>query len=108
MIESPLTMKTEITLGPVPITMPVPWVLLERLASEYVYAQLCEGAMHAFVAEHEARMMAMAPAKTNIQSKLSELSQREHQLRQAEITTEVIELAAGAEALNRRCRAPRP
>jgi F-type H+-transporting ATPase subunit gamma len=85
-----------------PFTTLAPWMLLERLASEYVYAQLCEAAMHAFVAEHEARIMAMASAKTNIESKLTELSRRAHQLRQEEITTEVIELAAGAEALNRR------
>jgi alternate F1F0 ATPase F1 subunit epsilon len=72
--------------------------VLERLASEYVYAQLCEAAMHAFAAENEARMIAMAAARTNIESKLSGLSQREHQLRQEEITTEIVELAAGAEA----------
>jgi F-type H+-transporting ATPase subunit gamma len=85
-----------------PLATLAPWILLERLASEYVYAQLCEAAMHAFIAEHEARMMAMASAKTNIESKLAELSRREHRLRQEEITTEVIELAAGAEAQNRR------
>lgn len=82
-----------------PLTTLAPPMLLERLATEYVYAQLCEGAMHAFAAENEARMMAMAAARTNIQSKLSGLSQREHQLRQEEITTEIVELAAGAEAL---------
>jgi F-type H+-transporting ATPase subunit gamma len=41
----------------------------------------------------------MAAARTNIESKLRGLSQREHQLRQDEITTEIVELAAGAEAL---------
>jgi F-type H+-transporting ATPase subunit gamma len=85
-----------------PLTTLAPWTLLERLASEYVYAQLCEAAMHAFAAENEARMMAMAAAKTNIESKLRGLSRREHQLRQEEITTEIVELAAGAEALSRR------
>jgi F-type H+-transporting ATPase subunit gamma len=85
-----------------PLTTLAPWVLLERLASEYVYAQLCEAAMHAFAVENEARMMAMAAARTNIESKLSGLSQREHLLRQEEITTEIVELAAGAEALSRR------
>jgi F-type H+-transporting ATPase subunit gamma len=82
-----------------PLTTLAPWALLERLASEYIYAQLCEAATHAFAAENEARMMAMASAKTNIESKLAGLSQREHQLRQEEITTEIVELAAGAEAL---------
>lgn len=76
-----------------------PHALLERLAAEYVYAQLCAAAMHAFAAENEARMIAMLAAKTNIKTTLATLSQRERQLRQQEITTEVIELAAGAEAL---------
>ena len=80
------------------ITLP-PDILLERLAAEYVFAQLCQAAMHAFEAENEARMLAMASARTNIDSKLSGLSQRERRLRQEEITSEIIELAAGAEAL---------
>jgi F-type H+-transporting ATPase subunit gamma len=81
-----------------PLTTLTPRLLLERLALEYVYAQLCEAAMHAFAAENEARMMAMTAAKTNIGTKLAGLSQRERQLRQEEITTEIVELAAGAEA----------
>jgi F-type H+-transporting ATPase subunit gamma len=85
-----------------PLTTLAPSMLLERLAGEYVYAQLCEAAMHAFAAENEARMMAMAAARTNIESKVNGLSQREHQLRQEEITTEIVELAAGAEALSGR------
>ncbi|MCF8507021.1 MAG: F0F1 ATP synthase subunit gamma [Caulobacter sp.] len=72
--------------------------LIESLAEEYVYAQLCEAALHAFEAENQARMMAMAAAKTNIETKLTGLVQHQHQLRQDEITTEIIELAAGAEA----------
>jgi F-type H+-transporting ATPase subunit gamma len=77
-----------------------PHALLEHLATEYVYAQLCEAAMHAFAAENEARMIAMLAAKTNIETKIAALSQSERQLRQQEITTEVVELAAGAEASN--------
>jgi F-type H+-transporting ATPase subunit gamma len=82
-----------------PLTTLTPQLLLERLAAEYVYAQLCNAAMHAFEAENEARMLAMASAKTNIESKLTGLSQRGRRLRQEEITTEIVELAAGAEAL---------
>jgi F-type H+-transporting ATPase subunit gamma len=81
-----------------PMIYQSPDSLLERLAEEYVYAQLCEAALHAFAAENEARMIAMLAARSNIESKLSVLSNRERQLRQQEITTEVIELAAGAEA----------
>jgi F-type H+-transporting ATPase subunit gamma len=87
-----------------PLITLAPWVLLERLASEYVYAQLFEAAMHGFAAENEARMMAMAAAKDNIASKLTGLSRREHRLRQEEITTEIVELATGAEALRGRER----
>ncbi len=75
-----------------------PDALLERLAEEYVYAQLCEAALHAFAAENEARMIAMLAARNNIETKLKALSNRERQLRQQEITTEVVELAAGAAA----------
>jgi F-type H+-transporting ATPase subunit gamma len=80
-----------------PLTTLMPEILLERLAAEYVYAQLCQAAMHSFESENEARMMAMARANTNIETKLAGLSQRERQLRQEEITTEIVELAAGAE-----------
>ena len=75
-----------------------PDTLLERLAEEYVYAELCEAALHAYAAENEARMIAMLEARTNIEAKLTDLSNRERQRRQQEITTEVVELAAGAEA----------
>ena len=83
-----------------PLTTLAPQPLLDRIAAEYLFAQLCEAAMHAFEAENEARTMAMASAKTNIETKLVGLSQRERQLRQEEITTEIIELATGAEALS--------
>lgn len=82
-----------------PLTTLKPTVLLEHLVEEYVYAQLCQAAMHAFEAENDARMMAMAAAKTNIDARLEGLSRRERQLRQDEITAEIMELAAGTEAL---------
>ena len=82
-----------------PLTTLPPAYLLEQLTAEYVFAQICEAAMHAFESENEARMMAMASAKSNIGTKLATLQQRERQLRQEEITTEIVELAAGTEAL---------
>lgn len=82
-----------------PLVQLRPAFLVERLAAEYVYAELCAAATYAFAAENEARMMVMAAAKTNIEAKLDALAERERQLRQQEITAEVVELAAGAEAL---------
>lgn len=81
-----------------PLTALSPQLLLERLAAEYVYAQLCQATMHSFVAENEARMIAMVAAKNNTERTLTTLVQHERRLRQEEITTEVVELAAGAEA----------
>jgi F-type H+-transporting ATPase subunit gamma len=70
--------------------------LAARLAEEYVYAMLCEAAMLAFSAENEARVAAMVRAKGNIETMLGALQARERQVRQEEITAEVVELAGGA------------
>lgn len=82
--------------GDVPlITLPAA-ELLARLAEEYVYAALCEAAMRAFAAENEARVAAMVRAKSNIETMLDTLRAHERQVRQNEITAEVVELAGGA------------
>lgn len=82
-----------------PLTTLEPQELLERLTAEYVYARLCEAAMHSYEAENQARMMTMTAARHNIGSRIVTLTQREQQLRQEEITNEIVELAAGADAL---------
>ena len=79
-----------------PLVTLEPQMLLERLAAEYVYAELCEAAMRAFAAENEARMLAMTAARSSIETKLTDLAQRERQLRQEEITTEIVELVTGS------------
>ena len=87
-----------------PLTTLPPAVLLERLADEYVYAQLCEAATEAFVAENEARVASMAAAKNNIEQMLQTLQAQERQVRQEEITAEVVELASASETQGRRLR----
>jgi len=82
-----------------PLTTLKPRELIERLTAEYVYARLCEAVMHAYEAENEARMVTMTAARHNIASRLATLSLRAQQLRQEEITNEIVELAAGTEAL---------
>jgi F-type H+-transporting ATPase subunit gamma len=72
--------------------------LLAQLAEEYIYARLCEAAMHSFAAENEARLQAMSAASDNIDKTLAELTEREHRVRQEDVTAEIIELAAGVEA----------
>jgi F-type H+-transporting ATPase subunit gamma len=74
------------------ITLP-PSVLLARLAEEYVFAELCEAVMLSFAAENEARMRVMMSARTNVDKRLEALTARARQVRQEEITNEIIELA---------------
>ncbi len=75
------------------ITLPPP-VLLAELAEEYVFAELCEALTLSLAAENEARMRAMAAAKSNVTTMLDDLVARSRQLRQEEITNEIIELGA--------------
>ena len=75
-----------------------PDALLSGLTADYLHAQLCHAALHAFAAENEARMAAMAAARDQIRRQLATLRATERQVRQDEITAEVIELAAGAAA----------
>jgi F-type H+-transporting ATPase subunit gamma len=74
-------------------TLP-PEVLLVSLAEEYVFASLCEAAMHAFLAENEARAAAMVRAHGKVQDMLDDLMLTEHRVRQEAITAELLELAA--------------
>jgi F-type H+-transporting ATPase subunit gamma len=73
------------------ITLP-PAILLAELAEEYVFAELCEALTLSLAAENEARMRAMTAAKSNVAKMLDELVARSRQLRQEEITNEIIEL----------------
>ena len=75
-----------------------PQVLLAKLAEEYVFAELCEALTLSLAAENEARMRAMSAAKTNVAKMLDELINRSRQLRQEEITNEIIELGGRKEA----------
>lgn len=70
--------------------------LLEQLTAEYVYAELCMAAMHSFAAENNARLEAMSAAGNNIEHKLGELRNTANQVRQEEVTAEIVELAAGS------------
>ena len=75
-----------------------PATLLKELTADYMHAQLCEAALHAFASENEARMEAMAAARSQIERQLSSLQATQRMVRQEEITAEIIELAAGETA----------
>ena len=79
-----------------------PHRLVEALTADNIHAQLCACALHAFAAENEARMEAMASARNQIKRQLDTLHATERQVRQEEITAEIIELAAGETASRER------
>jgi F-type H+-transporting ATPase subunit gamma len=78
-----------------------PASLLSELTANYLHAQLCDAALHAFAAENQARMEAMAAARNQIERQLTALQARQRMVRQDEITEEIIELAAGETASRR-------
>lgn len=75
-----------------------PEMLLSDLTADYLHAQLCHAALHAFAAENEARMEAMASARHQIERQLASLQATQRTVRQQDITAEIIELAAGETA----------
>lgn len=81
-----------------PLVNMKPEALLTELTADYLHAQLCNSALHAFAAENQARMEAMAAAHNQVDRQLSELLATERIVRQEEITAEIIELAAGETA----------
>ncbi|MGE0418786.1 MAG: F0F1 ATP synthase subunit gamma [Acetobacteraceae bacterium] len=87
---------TESRLPPICNLAPEP--LLTELTSDYLFAQLCSVALHAFAAENEARMEAMSATHSQIEHQLEGLRAQQRLVRQDEITAEIIELAAGETA----------
>jgi F-type H+-transporting ATPase subunit gamma len=81
-----------------PLLNLTPEALLGDLTADYLHAQLCNAALHAFAAENEARMETMAAARNQIERKLASLWATQRHVRQEEITAEIIELAAGETA----------
>ena len=76
-----------------------PRALVQQLVAELVLADLIRMAMESLVAENSARMQAMSAARDNIERKLVQLEQAEHRGRQDQVTTELLDLITGAEAL---------
>ncbi len=86
------------TPGGAPLCNLPPEELLRDLTADYVHAQLCDAALHVFAAENEARVEAMAAARKEIDRQLASLRATRRQVRQEDITAEIIELAAGETA----------
>jgi F-type H+-transporting ATPase subunit gamma len=78
---------------------PDPEEILGRLVPEYVEISVYRALLESTASEHGARMTAMRNASENAGDIISDLTLEMNRARQAEITQEIMEVVAGAEAL---------
>jgi F-type H+-transporting ATPase subunit gamma len=78
---------------------PSPEAVLNNLLPRYVEVQLYQAILEGLASEHSARMVAMRSASDNAKEVQQELSLSYNKARQAQITREVSEIAAGANAM---------
>lgn len=73
--------------------------LLEALLPRYVQVQVFTGLLDSVASEHGARMTAMEAATSNAEEMIHKLTLKANRMRQESITTELMEIVSGAEAL---------
>lgn len=78
---------------------PDPASVLSRLLPRYVEIEVYQCVLESVASEHSARMIAMHNATQNAREVVQELTLSYNKARQAGITKEILEIAAGAEAL---------
>ena len=76
-----------------------PAILLQRLIGELLLAELMLALTESFASENAARLQIMQGADHSICDKIEGLTQSSRQLRQEHITSELLEVVAGAEAV---------
>ena len=78
---------------------PEPGALLDTLLPRYVNALIFAAMLESAASEHAARRRAMKAATDNAEDLIRRLTRVANQARQTEITTELMEIVGGAEAL---------
>jgi F-type H+-transporting ATPase subunit gamma len=78
---------------------PEPEDILGHLLPRYIEGAVFQGMLEAAASEHAARRRAMKAATDNAEELIENLTRVYNQARQAEITTEIMEVIGGAEAL---------
>jgi F-type H+-transporting ATPase subunit gamma len=78
---------------------PGPDEILQRLVPDYVEISIYRALLESTASEHGARMTAMRNASENAGEVIDDLTLEMNRARQAEITQEIMEVVAGAEAL---------
>ncbi len=77
-----------------------PAVILDSLLPRHVETQVFRAMLESEAAEHGARMTAMDAATRNAKEVIENLTLKMNRIRQADITTEIIEIVSGANALS--------
>ena len=96
-LEVPVVQKSATQLPPI-INLR-PRRLFDDVVSEYFFATLENAAMQSFFSENSTRFRTMEAAHQNIQNKSAELTKLMQRLRQESVTTEILDLISGSEAL---------
>jgi F-type H+-transporting ATPase subunit gamma len=78
---------------------PDPEEILQRLLPDFVEITIFRALLESTASEHGARMTAMRNASENADEMIGDLTLEANRVRQAEITQEIMEVVAGAEAL---------
>ncbi len=78
---------------------PEPEIILERLLPTYLETSIFRALLESAASEHGARMTAMRNASKNAGELIDRLTLEMNRARQAEITQEILEVVAGADAL---------
>jgi F-type H+-transporting ATPase subunit gamma len=78
---------------------PEPAAILDRLLPRYAEARLFAAMLDAAASEHAARQRAMKSATDNAEELITKLTRVMNRARQDAITTEIMEIVSGAEAL---------
>ncbi len=77
-----------------------PEALLSQILPKYIEARIFAALLNAGASEHAARQRAMKAATDNAEELIKELSRVMNRARQDAITTEIMEIVSGAEALS--------
>jgi F-type H+-transporting ATPase subunit gamma len=94
-----VTEKSSLPFAPDLIFEPQPELIIEDLLKRHFAVQVYRSMCESVAAEHGARMAAMENATKNAGDMIRTMTLTYNKLRQASITTELIEITSGAEAL---------
>jgi F-type H+-transporting ATPase subunit gamma len=85
---------------PPPLINLQPQRLFDDIVGEYFFAALENAAMQSFFSENSTRFRTMEAAHQNIRNKSRDLTRLRQRIRQEAVTTEILDLISGSEALS--------